>query len=182
MDSRSFPKSTCVWILATTALMFLAAAEVQRVASGDLFLLQTDFDPPPSMLELRDAESSGGWKYPAVGAVCCCCCLLFALTRKTVPHVRPPVFLMAVFLVATAFDLWSTLRFFHVDGIDTEVHPGVRVLSYAYGRTAGPVIAKTVQAAGVLFLASRLPRFASFLLIATSMLYAAAALRNIGLI
>lgn len=178
---RQIPIEATAWVVGILIVACAAAAEVNRVASGRLFLLATSYEAQPSMLEQNDAISSASrWRYPAIGAVFCVGCLGYSLTRK--PYVRPTFVMVIVFLCATAMDLFTTLQFFHSDGIDTEAHPGVRLLGYAYGRTAGPVIAKAVQAVGVLFVASRLPAIAKPLLAVTSLLYTLAAMHNAGLL
>lgn len=175
-----------VWLLAAIALMAVATCELHRVRRGELFLFPTTFDSQPSAHELYDAEvSASRWFVPALVAIGLCCGLGYFLgvgptAARNRMALRTRTALSVVFLVATACDLFTTLWFFHELGIDVELHPGVRLLGYAYGRTAGPMIAKAVQAAGVLWLAERLPRGGNLLLAATSLAYVLAAAHNTG--
>ena len=175
-----------VWLLAAVTLMAIAAFELHRVRSGELFLFPTTFDSQPSAHELYDAEvSASRWSVPALISIGLCCGLGYFLSARPDAErkrlaLRERTALSVVLLIATACDLFTTLWFFHELGIDVELHPGVRLLGYAYGRTAGPVIAKTVQAAGVLWLAEKLPRGGNLLLVATSLVYVLAAAHNSG--
>lgn len=181
MSSRSLASVVAgpVWLATTLILGGVAGAELNRVAGGDLFLFKTSFDDDASISELQDARASAErWQIPAVFAVFCCGGLSYFLMRG-VAYQRPNRWLVALFLLSTALDMFTTLRFFHDIGIDVEVHPGVRLLGYAYGRTAGPVLAKTFQALGILFLAARLSNLSRPLLLGTSVVYTLAAAYNL---
>lgn len=169
-----------LWVLLTLLVAGLAASEVNRVARGELFLWRFHFDASPTIAERHDArESAASYRVAAVCAVLCCSGLLMGMHRLSMDRERPATLFVVVFLLATAFDLFTTLWFFHEDGIDSEIHPGVRLLGYAYGRTAGPMLAKLVQAIGILWLASRLPKIANVLLAGTAGVYLLAALYNL---
>jgi len=175
-----------LWLLAAIGLMVIATSELHRVRSGRLFLFPTAFDNQPSIHELHDAEASARrWLLPALLAIGCACGLGYFLgshrrdgSRQTIRRTWR-TFSVAL-LLAAALDLFTTLSFFHERGIDVELHPGVRLLGYAYGRTAGPVIAKTTQVVGILWLSERLPRGGNALLATTSLVYALAAAHNAG--
>lgn len=176
---RTLPNTAALaWLGVTLLFAGLAVIELNRVARGDLFLLRADFDAVASSLERHDAHVSAvQWRLPAVLTVLCCGALCYFLGRSAEAK-RPASWLVVLFLLATAFDLFTTLWFFHEDGIDSELHPGVRLLGYAYGRTAGPMLAKLIQVAGILSLAVRLPRIANALLLGTAAVYTLAALYN----
>lgn len=174
-------RSTVIpWCLVTLLLCVLAVRELDRVAEGRLFLFGFGFESGPSVPELHDARDSAiQWRLPSIAGVVFASVLIASLTRTKADRrmlSRPLVFLL---LVSAALDLASTVWFFHMDGIDFELHPAVRLFGYAYGRTAGPLMAKSVQAGGVLFIASKLPRFSKPLLIGTSCVYALAGLCNV---
>ena len=87
---------------------------------------------------------------------------------------------MIVFAIAVLADLITTVRFFHSKGIVFELHPGIRLFGYAYGRSVGPVLGKSVQALGLLAVACLLsPRGANGLLIIASAAGGLAAIHNL---
>ncbi len=179
LSVRTLPNAAgLTWLGVTLVFAGLATTELNRVARGDLFLFRADFDAVASSLERHDAKRSAvQWRLPAVFTVLCCGALCYFSGPSTKAK-RPASCLVVLFLLATAFDLFTTLWFFHEDGIDSELHPGVRLLGYAYGRTAGPILAKLIQATGILSLAVRLPRIANALLLGTAAVYTLAALYN----
>ena len=79
-----------------------------------------------------------------------------------------------------AADLATTLWFFHTRGIQHELHPGIRLFGYAFGRTVGPVLGKALQLLGILAVASVLPRLAFSVLVLATATYAAAVAYNIA--
>jgi hypothetical protein len=169
-----------VWCSVTLLLSIVAAWELDRVASGQLFLFALRFDAEASVPELYDArESAAQWRTLSVVAVWFGSIFLLALSRSTGEPTTLSRPLIAFFLLSVVFDLVSTLWFFHLDGIDFELHPAVRLFGYAYGRTIGPVLAKGVQAVGVLFVATKLRRIGKPFLIGTTCVYSLAAIYNI---
>ena len=80
----------------------------------------------------------------------------------------------SIFLVAAVADLATTVWFFHVRGIDHELHPGIRLFGYAYGRTIGPIAGKAVQAVGVLGISLLFVRGSRILLSLVAILYSLA--------
>ena len=88
--------------------------------------------------------------------------------------------LTTVFLLSVGADMVTTLWFFHDGGIDLELHPGIRLFGYAYGRSAGPILGKAVQAIGVAGVACVSGRIGSLLLGTVTCLYVFAAVYNIS--
>jgi hypothetical protein len=90
------------------------------------------------------------------------------------------IVLTALFQLSVLADLVTTLWFFHDDGIDLALHPGTRLFGYAYGRTIGPLLGKTVQAVGVLGVAHIIGRGGVVLLSTVTCFYVLAAVYNIS--
>jgi hypothetical protein len=177
------------WILCclglTGIVMLAAAFELQRVEDGRLFALSLPWDADPTFMEIQDAKNSAAeYRIPTV--------LFLALVgvvvtlngpkrlAKTIQPSRAWRFLTALFLLSVLADLATTLWFFHDGGIDLELHPGIRLFGYAYGRTIGPLLGKTVQAIGVLGVAHIIGRGGIVLLSTITCLYALAAVYNIS--
>lgn len=88
---------------------------------------------------------------------------------------------VVLFCAASMTDLATTLAFFHRKTIELEVHPGIRLVSYAYGRTMGPILAKSFQAVSLWWLTRSIPRWMGMtLLVAASLLAVAATVHNTG--
>lgn len=81
-------------------------------------------------------------------------------------------------LLACLVDLLTTWlyaqKYSHVD----ELHPGIKLVTYAYGLTVGIAIAKLIQASLVLIVAAALPRAARGLMWLTTLAYLVAATWN----
>ena len=92
----------------------------------------------------------------------------------------PMLWSLSFFGLAVAADLVTTIYFFHVKGIIYELHPGVRLFGYAYGRTVGPILGKAVQALGVLAIASLLGSRGGWLTLAVGAIYLVAAIYNVS--
>ena len=157
--------------------------QLVRVREGHLFALALPWDRPPSSVEVIDARISA--EQHLITAVIAVCVIgiatAFILSRSDWSRSRAPrlsTICLLLFVAAVAADLFTTLRFFHASGIDHEFHPGVRLFGYAYGRTMGPLLAKLVQAAGIILFASFMPRAGNGLLIVVAFVYGAGALYN----
>ncbi len=178
------------WILSvvtcTALLMALAFLEIERVGRGELFVFSFPWDRAPSQSELNDAKRSARESLlPAllslamVGLITGYAFPKRRRSTQTLPRFwRLPLLLFALAVLA---DLGTTLWFFHVRGVDHELHPGIRLVSYAYGRTVGPVLGKLVQAVGILMLSSLFARHGGTLMISVTPLYFIAAIYNFSL-
>lgn len=172
-------------LLVTGFLLLTARAVLNRVQRGELFLLAMPWDTPASSVEVIDARMTAEeYLLPAsifLGLVG----LTVALAgpqrlAPSSPASRLEFRLTMIFLASAAADLVTTLWFFHDGGIDLEVHPGIRLFGYAWGRTAGPIAGKLVQAAGILLLCRVIRRGGLLPLITVTCAYTAAAVYNIS--
>lgn len=83
-----------------------------------------------------------------------------------------------IFVASSILDLLTTIRFFNDLNIHTELHPGIRLFGYAYGRTIGPILGKGIQLV-TLFVFARLLGKAGFaLLLMATVLYTMGAIAN----
>src|SRR5262245_31527822 len=85
------------------------------------------------------------------------------------------------FAASVIADLATTMWFFHTHGIEFELHPGIRLMGYAYGRTIGPFAGKTIQAIGILLVSVLMPeQWRGKLLLLAAIGYFAAAVYNLA--
>lgn len=153
------------------------------------------FDRPATDAELLDAAGSAGhYLLPSLLSITAITFLVGWATggrmakglrflwlqfrRLRIDH-RVLVWALAV---ASAADLATTLWFFHVQGIEGELHPGIRLVGYAFGRTCGPLIGKAIQFTGTVVVAALLPRIATAILVLATITYFLAVVYNIGLL
>jgi len=174
-----------VCFVVTILVAGFAVFELRRVENGQLFLLAFPNESEPSEVEIADAHDSATENtLPAMGVIVSIG-LVFAVSgRSSIPSVRQfslahPVILVC-FVTSVIGDLLSTMLFFHQTGIENELHPAIRLFGYAYGRTAGPLLGKLIQAMGVLFVAALLGHHGRWLLLLVSVLYAAATGYNLS--
>lgn len=165
-------------------LMLLARFQLQQVAAGHLFLFSMPWDAPPSAIELIDAKLSVAETQTAAVVVVAVIALVLMITGPVATkRLREQKLfsrsLQIVFAVAVCADMFSTVWFFHVQGIDFEFHPAIRLFGYAYGRTMGPIAGKLIQAAGVLYVAMLLKGRGILLIYCVSAVYMAAAIYNV---
>ncbi|WP_437227234.1 hypothetical protein SH661x_000244 [Planctomicrobium sp. SH661] len=145
-------------VVVTLLSLLVANWLLLRVRSGQFFLFALPFDRWASTSEQMDAiHSVNIWRWPALGAILVLGGLAIALQpRWTGARPERNLFLWNVLLIVSAIaDLVSTLWFLHRSSIELEVHPGIRLFAYAFGRTAGPVLAKGLQLSGI-YIAGRL--------------------------
>lgn len=86
---------------------------------------------------------------------------------------------LALFLFGTVADIATTIAFFHRDGVDQELHPGIRLVSLALGRSVGPFATKLIQFSGVILIATRWPKLASYLFALAGSIYLLGAIYNL---
>jgi len=177
------------WILCclvlTGIVLLTAVFELQRVGEGRLFALSLPWDADPTLIEIQDAKMSAAeYRFPAVLFLALVGIVVTLNGPKRLAKPTEPSriwrILIAVFLVSVLADLATTLWFFHDGGIDQELHPGIRLFGYAYGRTIGPLLGKTVQAIGVLGVAHVIGRGGTVLLSTVTCFYVLAAVYNIS--
>lgn len=170
--------------LVLAAVLLLADLELRRIAAGNLFLLSIAGEAPPSRVELVDARrTAAACTWPARIAILAIGSLvILTLHRKPAePSLRPiGPWLLALFAFSAVGDLVSTVAFFHQEGIDHEVHPAIRLFGYAYGRTAGPILGKSLQVGGVILLSAYLPKYGRWIVMAATVLYLLAAIHNLS--
>lgn len=163
-------------ILCAAVLAAVAFFEIQRVADGRLFALSLSWENPPNAAEVADSRASAQrYLIPALLSLV----MLGVVARFAIPHwieqrsELPKAWwtLTMIFLLSVVTDLASTIWFFHTHGINHELHPGIRLFGYAYGRTLGPMLGKTVQALCVIGISISIPRLSLPLLAACTLLY-----------
>lgn len=176
------------WALAcTVATLFITSVawmELQRVEGGDLFLFAFPGEAQPSAFETTDAHKSAVENQrPAVAALVAIGLIVAVAGPASIGNMSkykiltlPLLFCFAVSVVA---DLLTTILFFHQTGIDNELHPAIRLLGYAYGRTTGPVLGKAIQALGVVFVALQLKGYGRLLIGFVTIVYLTAAAYNL---
>jgi hypothetical protein len=87
--------------------------------------------------------------------------------------------LIIAFALATLADMYSTISFMLLDGIDVELHPVIRYISLLLGPIWGPVVGKLCQFIGVIIVTLYLKRWARYILIITTVVYSWAAWYNL---
>jgi len=168
-------------IVVSCAVVALALSELNRVERGQLFLFALLGEHVASDVEIVDArQAATSYRYPAIGAIFAIGMIIawfgpWAVSSRSRPCSVP---LLTVFGIAVVADMVTTVMFFHTHGVFYELHPGVRLFGYAYGRTVGAVQAKLVQLAGVLTIAFSLGRHERGIIVAAAFLYALAAAYN----
>ncbi len=162
----------------------IAAIELRRVEEGRLFLFPLPWEALPSDVEIVDAHDSAVENtLPAIAAVALIGLVMVVAGPASFSNLREYRIanrkILFCFGAAVAADLLTTILFFHQSGIENELHPAIRLFGYAYGRTTGALLAKAIQAGGVLFLAAFLKRHGRSLLILVTILYSVAAVYNL---
>lgn len=173
----------CGCIIVSLAGAAIAVLELQRVKDGRLFMFSLPHEAVPSDVEIADAaESAIHNKYPAIAAILGIGLIIavagpfsYSSNWNFASHS-----LLVVFAVAVVADLLTTISFFHTQGIEHELHPAIRLFGYAYGRTIGPILGKTIQALGVVGVATLLGRRGSWLIGVVTVVYSVAAIYNLS--
>jgi len=81
--------------------------------------------------------------------------------------------------VAAFADLLTTIRFMYADGIEYELHPGIRIAAQVAGPLIGPLFGKLAQLAGIFLVTLYARRIALYVFVATTMMYGWAAWYNV---
>lgn len=188
MSEEKFSRSCLYWwaicCAVTLATIVVADIELRRVAAGNLCLLSMPWDSVASDFERHDAiHSAKEHRFIAPVAVGVIGLVIAATGPIVLAEVQKPrgstPKTIIVFSAAVLADMLSTIWFFHVQGIDFEFHPGIRLFGYAYGRTVGPIAGKLIQAAGVLYVSVLLTKHGSILIYVVSTAYFIAAIFNV---
>lgn len=159
--------------------------QLKRVQSGILFAFPLAFDAPATAVEIEDAQASArDLVLPATLVVVVMGILFFVLLSRR-DKLKPLTgshwkFAAIACVLASIIDCISTVYSFHTKGIEFELHPGIRLFGYAYGRTIGPILGKTVQTVGLLIVARLNERTGFVLLYAVSIVYLLSALHNVS--
>lgn len=161
------------WLAVTTILVCLAYVELTRIRERNVFLFSLPWDAPPTWVELHDAaESANRYFAPAIAVVIAVTTLTFVAIQAGVsPSIkRLPKNFLFLFIVSAVADAVTTLYFCHISGLQREIHPGIRLFGYAYGRSTGIFFGKIVQVIGILAFSTCLGRAnAIFLAIAAGL-------------
>lgn len=189
MSDTQAPRSHHHWRFVCCAVTLItivvAYFELQRVATGNLLIVAMPWEPIASEFERRDAiQSATDYRLTALVALGAIGLVIAAtgplkLTQTGRPHAFAQKTII-VFSVAVLADLFSTVWFFHAQGIDFEFHPAIRLFGYAYGRTIGPIAGKLIQAAGILYVSVLLNERGNVLISLVSAAYLIAAIYNVA--
>ncbi|MBI3860916.1 MAG: hypothetical protein HY290_03375 [Planctomycetia bacterium] len=192
------------WLAIAATLLLVAWFSLRRVENGNLFLIRLPFDRDPYALEIHDATvTAHAWLWPALAFLAIGAAAIAArntafrqparrtgFSRSPVEATRilwqrlrdlvsqHPRF-CAVFAAACTADFLSTLYFFHTRRIDDELHPGIKLFTYAYGLSIGCLAGKAIQALLALSLCAVFPKAARTVLPILIIAYAAAAVWNL---
>jgi hypothetical protein len=180
--------------LALCAIVLLAAwISLDLVQRGRIFLIRLPFDREPSSVEVRHAVARARqWSLPALlflsiasfavvlsvrkGPIDA----LYDVIRRLGELIRMRAVLSSLFALACLADLLSTLWYFHKYGLEDELHPGIKLVTFAWGLTVGCLVAKGIHASLVLLVCALFPKIARPVLIVTTIAYSAAAAWNLG--
>ena len=79
-------------------------------------------------------------------------------------------FIFAVCLAGVG-DLLTTIHFMHIDGVQEELHPAVRIASMILGPIAGPLLGKSAQLVAIFIVTLYVRRLAGYFFFAATMMY-----------
>lgn len=174
-----------VWSLALLILEGAAFVMLSRLRAGRLFLFALPWDAPASEWEITAAtKSATTFHWPAIAVIAVIWALLALGSAPSAPvgnEKRTWLWrsAFALLLLGTLADLVTTFAFFHRDGVDQELHPGIRLVSYSLGRSVGPIVTKLIQFSGIYLIGWRWPKIASILFAIAGAAYLAGAIYNV---
>jgi hypothetical protein len=179
------------WLLIAVALLSAAWLSLWAVQSGFLFAYPLPVDPQPFDHEYSDAiRAAREWTVPALAFLSVASIAVLVGVRQgpidAAHYVRMrqrQLFdshsaLCHFFILACIADFASTARYFHEIGISDEFHPAIKLIAYAWGRSIGCLIAKSIQGILVLLVCAVFPKIARTTLLVTIAAYTAAAVCN----
>jgi len=185
--TRRVPLQTRLLVSVFLTLMLMGTMQwlFSRVAAGHLFLWPCPGDAVASMSERQDAIATvQTWRLAAFLATTLFGILFYCGTLTPRPSSRRRIPWGALFflLIATLLDGLSTLHFFHAQSIDLELHPGIRLSGYAFGRTTGPILGKGGQLAGLILIGQAIPAWKTQLYVTAAVLMLLAAAHNMHIV
>lgn len=181
-------RSTVLFVSLALVTVLVADAELRRLATGQVRVVTCPWDAPATSREFADAKSTAKqFRCPAILSVLVIGCVALIAGRRLQGPVPPSPswswrLALSILCLGTAADLATTLWFFHHGGIDLETHPAIRLFGYAYGRTLGPVLAKSLQCGALWWLSRRWPRWGIPLAWCAGVAAFAAAVHNAGMV
>lgn len=186
--NRTVAKLAIVSLLAVF-LTGLAYALVDRLANGEIFLAAPLESTPPTALEQLDsrtrAQQSRG-TIVIVGIAGFVLTLSATFSKRIRDNARSLFsrryfWLHGIVIAASVFDAGTTVHLVNIHGLQVEVHPGIALFGYAFGRTLGVVLGKLLQLLLIECIAVMLRGLrATILLIVYAAFCFAAALWNMG--
>ena len=181
------------WLTLACAVIFAAWISLHRLEQRKLFVVHLPFARQPLDVEIQDAATTARrWIRPALVFLTIASMAVIStasvgpwdavlrLRRRLGELFRARRVLCSLFSVACVADFLSTLWYFHEYGLHDELHPGIKLVTYAWGPSVGCLAAKSIQAALVLLVCVLFPRFARVVLIAVTLAYVGAAIWNLG--
>lgn len=179
------------WLPGIALILFAAGFLLHRVHSGQLFIVSFPWDREPAVFEVQDAQATARmWFNPAllflfIGGTTVAltsrstplvACRL--LTQKIAALVRAQAWLVAFFAMACLLDFYTTWAYALRFQLEDELHPGIKLVTYALGITVGVAVGKAIQAGLMLAIAALWPRACRVLLLFATVGYFAAAAWN----
>lgn len=190
-EERPVWRRKLAWLPLFFAIFLVAVSSLNRLKREVLFQFPQPVDRLPAWDEPADAaHTAATWMAPAliflgIGAVALISAARVGpvdFARGLIEKIRGVLardpLLSAFFGLACLLDLASTWSCFQQYSLADELHPAIKLVTYAYGITVGLALAKGLQAGLVLAVAALLPRAARTLLFVTTAGYSAAALWN----
>lgn len=184
-------RNRLAWLAIFVSVLIAAWHSLQRVLQHRLFAWPLPVDPPEFPCEWGDsANAASTWTIPAMlflGVVAITILVSvrmgpvesIALVFKRLEGLfRAHPVTLQFFAAACVADFASTVHYFHEYGICDEMHPGIKLVTYAWGRTLGCLAAKLIQAGVGLLLCALLPNIARGILLVATTGYAIAAIWN----
>jgi len=188
-------RTRVAWLSIAIAIIVAAWLSLDRLQGGKVFLIRLAIDRQPADREVQHAtEAARQWTLPAllflsiasiailsvvkIGPLDAIC----LLRRRLSDLIRVRPIQCALFACACLADFLSTWWYFHEYGLEDELHPGIKLVTYAWGSSVGCLAAKSIQAALVVLVCLLFPRIDRIALVATTVAYAGAAIWNLGFI
>jgi hypothetical protein len=182
------------WLLLGTITLTAAWFALDRVQNGRLFLIRLPFDREPLAAERDDAaRAAQTWKIPALAFLAVAACAIAASARSGPAEAarrlwerlrgffRTHRWLCALFIIACTADFLSTAHYFHAHRVDDELHPAIKLVTYAFGLSIGCLLAKLIQALLALAICALFPKIARPVLVILIIAYSAATTWNLWL-
>lgn len=185
-------RNRVAWLAIGMALIWVAWLSLKRVESGELFLIPLPIDPlRPFDGEVADAlKTTRLWNVPALAFLAVASlAILFSVRLGPIDAIDALCLrcrqladartgLCLLLLIACIADFVSTASYFRKFGITDEYHPAIKLITYAWGRFIGCLIAKTIQGFLVLVICALFPSIARATLLLAITAYTAAAIWN----